>query len=103
MPAQSENGAGEGAVLGDTSVRVHGGARVGGLRVKKGRWVARLGSLRFKGLTTQALCQRSARRAAAPLPMPSSFFLAADRGMLSLLLCVVSIALPRFIRAGTSG
>lgn len=102
MPAQSENGAGEGAVLGDTSVRVHGGARVGGLRVKKGRWVARLGSLRFKGLTTQALCQRSARRARCT-PSHAILFLAADRGMLSLLLCVVSIALPRFIRAGTSG
>ena len=40
---------------------------------------------------------------AAPLPTPSSFFLAADVGMLSLLLCVVSVALPRFIRAGTLG
>ncbi|XP_005686355.3 PREDICTED: interleukin-1 receptor-like 2 isoform X1 [Capra hircus] len=43
------------------------------------------------------LCARGARAVpAAPLPVPS---LAADRGMLSLLLCVVSIALPRFIRA----
>lgn len=89
MPAQSENGAGEGAVLGDTPCPsgYTGVPGVGGLRVKKGRWVGPAGiSGDSKVPTTQALCQRSALCRCTPSHAILFSFLAAGIGNAVLLL-----------------
>lgn len=75
-------------------VRVNVGPRVEGFpQRREGRW---------PGL--RSLDVQRSQEPTSPLPLPPwALFLVAGFGMVSLLLCGVSIALPLFIRAGTFG
>lgn len=102
MPAQSENGAGR-EVLGDTGLSGYTGYeswRAPGEEAAGGpAGISEIQRSHYPGSVPE---ERAPCR--CTLPMPSSFLSSQLIGnAVSLLLCVVSIALPRFIRAGMSG